>query len=387
MKPLSNTLGRIPFAAAALVLLFAAGCASERVTADYTMPARSVADVGAVSLLDIVSVAKLSGNRVQDGDSERAASLVRQHLSACLYQEGFYQTTDNIWGADAKGAAALGEIARQSESRHGYASFASMAPDATGRLELSLDLSVDAIRQQRSEEITLTSIPYVDLPPKENAAPRSIPNPDPSTHVKRTVAANYDVWTVTGTGSLLAKLFDAKTGKLVYERTFEVLPPDNDARCVPTLLRAVSAAITPAIRELIADISPHQESRSLEVNEDAHPRVVSLLAAKDYVDTVTEVDRLVEAKAQADPKDKDVYAPTFADFENKAVALEILGQYAEAKLAWEQVLTLQPGYAPAEAGVKRIDDVRAGTAAIKASGAKKTGGTDYKKDAVNNQTL
>ncbi len=369
---------------ASATALLAAGCASERVTADYTMPARAVADVGAVSLLDIVAAAKLSGNRVADGDAARAAALIRQHLSARLYQEGFYQTTDAVWGPDIKGAKAVGETASRNGSRHGYPAFAPMAPDATGRLELTLDLAVDATRVARNEEITLTTIPYVDVQRKEGSVPSSIPNPDPKTHSKRIVPVNYDVWTVSGTGTLLAKLFDVKTGKLVYEKSFDLEAPDDDPRCEPTLLRAVSAAVDPAIRDLVADISPHQESRSLDVNEDAHPRVVAFLAAKDFVDTVLEVDRLAAEKAKADPDDDDVYVPVVADFENKAVALEVLGQYGDAKLAWKKVLALQPDYPPAVAGVERVEKILAGAKAVRLSGAKKQG-TEFKRDAVNNQ--
>ncbi len=385
MKPISNYCFGVLTATAAMLL--AVGCASEHVTADYTMPARAVTDVGAVSLLNIVSVAKLSGNRIADGDDVRAAELVRQHLSARLYQEGFYQITDTIWGPDIKGAAAIGEFSRKNSSRHGYANFSSMAPDATGRLELELELVVDADRQVRNEEITLTSIPYVDTPRTDPYdRPSSYPNPDTSTHIKRVVAANYEVWKVSGTGSLKAKLFNSKTGKLVYEKTFEVSPPDNDPRCEPTLLRAIAAAVDPAIREILFDISPHEESRSLEVNEDAHPRIVALLAAKDFIDTVLEVEQLEIAKKKA-PTDKNVYTPVAADFENKAVALEVLGRYAESKMAWKEALKLQPDYAPALEGLKRIDGILSGKQKIKDSGAGKTGNTGYKKDAVNQQAL
>ena len=62
MNTLFQKSGRVSTAAVLLAALFAAGCASERVTADYTMPARAVADVGAVSLLNVVSAAKLSGS-------------------------------------------------------------------------------------------------------------------------------------------------------------------------------------------------------------------------------------------------------------------------------------------------------------------------------------
>jgi len=386
MNPLFLQPVRIPAVAALLAALLAAGCASERVTADYTMPARAVADVGAVSLLDIVSAAKLSGNRVADGDAARAAAIIRQHLSARLYQEGYYRTTDAVWGPDAGGSATVAKLARKNGSRHGYATFGSMAPDATGRLELSLELSVDATREARRETITLKSIPYVVEPGGENKPPISYPNPDPNTHVKRDVTANYEVWKVSGSGSLSAKLFDAKRGKLVYERTFEIAPPDDDTRSDPTLLRAVSAAVDPAIREIVADISPHQESRSFEVNEDAHPRVVAFLAAKDYVDTVLEVERLEAEKATAGPKD-DVYEPVAADFENKAVALEVLGEYELAKSSWRKVLALQPDHAEAKAGVKRIENVLAGREAIRGSGAKKAGDTGYKKGASSDQGL
>lgn len=373
--------------AAATFGLFLAGCASERITADYTMPAREIADVGAVNLLDIVSVAKLSGNRVVEGDSERAASLVRRDLSSRLYQEGFYQTVDSIWGPDAKGVASLGKYSNFRASRHGYASFASLADDATGRLEITLKLGVNASRRQRNEEITLTSVPYVmDERKDEFTVPSSRPAKS-AEWTKQTVSVNYDVWQVSGEGTLQAKLFETKTGKIVYERSFQIAAPDDDSRCEPTLLRAVAAAIDPAIKEIIADISPHQERRSLDVNPDSHPRVAAFLAAKDFVDTVLEVDRLENDWVTLGKKAPDPYEPTFADFANKAVALEALGQYAEAKMAWEKVRQMEPGYAPAVARVKRIESVLAGKQAIKDSGARKSGDTEYKKDAVSKQAL
>ena len=386
MKP--NTPSCLPFFALAALAVFMAGCASEHITADYTMPAREIADVGAVNLLQIRTAAKLSGNRVSAGDAERAASLLRRNLSACLYQEGFYQTVDSIWGPDYTGASAIGRYAGLRSSRHGYSSFASMADEATGRLDIAFVLGVDAAREERNEEIVLKSVPYIQLErADEFTVPSSIPNPNPETHSKRKVDVGYDVWKVSGKGRLKARLFEAKTGKLVYEKTFDIEPPDDDFRCEPTLLRAVSAALEPAVKAIVADISPHQESRSLKVNQDAHPRVAAFLAAKDYVDTVQEVERLENAWAARTPNAAKPYEPTFADFENKAIALEVLGQYAEAKLAWETVRQKKPDYAPAAAGIQRVELVLAGKQAIRDSGVKKSSDTGYKKEAVSKQAL
>ncbi len=377
---------RFHFGWLVVAALFSAGCASQNISANYTMPARKIADVGSVSLLEILTAAELSGNRVVDGDAERAAAMVRQNLSAQLYQERFYQTTDLIWGPSVKGASAILEHSKTTGSRHGYATFASIAPEATGRLEIQFKLSVDAARQRRTDTITLTSVPYV-IKYSKDGIPSSSPNPDPKTHSTREVVVNYDVWTVAGDGTLNAKLFNVKTGELVYERTFQIAPPDNDTRSQPTLLRAVSAAVEPAIKEIVADISPHQERKLLPVNQDAHPRVVALLSARDYVDTVQEVERLEAERLSADPKNDDVYTPVIADFENKAIALEVLGDFSAAKMAWQQALALDPLYVPATEGVSRIEEVLAGKKTIRQSGAKETGGTGYKKDAINTQTF
>ena len=83
---------------------FLAGCATEKITVDYVMPAKAVADVSKVNVAAIKVNAKVTGNLA--GDNKRNAGLVKQLLAMRLYKEGFYQVTDDIW-ATLEGASAM----------------------------------------------------------------------------------------------------------------------------------------------------------------------------------------------------------------------------------------------------------------------------------------
>ena len=79
-------------------------------------------------------------------------------------------------------------------------------------------------------------------------------------------------------------------------------------------MKALAAAVTPAVNGIVADISPYKESRELVAIEGGDERVVYLLNAKAFLEVVTVVEKLdVTGKAN------------FADFENLGIAQEAMG--------------------------------------------------------------
>ena len=163
---------------------------------------------------------------------------------------------------------------------------------------------------------------------------------------------------------------DGKDAPQKYENTFKIAMPEAGKfdSAKPSQLKALAAAVSPAIDGIIADISPYKESRELVAIEGGDERVVHLLNAKAFSEVVSVVEKLeVTGKAN------------FADFENLGIAFEAMGEFFSAKDAYAKAIKANPESATAKAGAKRIGDALSGKKAIKASGAKQNKDTKFSK--------
>ena len=313
MKNISK-LGLYGLSAGIAVLL--AGCAAEKITVDYVMPARAVTDVSKVNVAAIKVKANVTGNLA--GDNKLNAGLVKQLLAMRLYKEGFYQITDDIW-ADPKAASALEAAIQAKDAGHGYATLGAMGQGTEKVvIAVTLDLALDSKPVKKVMPFTLSTIPYK---PKE-----------------------------------------VKKGEITMPEA------DRFGTAQPSQLKALAAAVTPAVNEVVADISPYKESRELVAIEGGDKRVVHLLNAKAFPEVVTVVEKLeVTGKAN------------YADLENLGIAFEAMGDFFSAKEAFAKAAKANPESLTAKAGVKRVEDALAGKKAVKASGAKQNKDTKFSK--------
>ena len=187
--------------------------------------------------------------------------------------------------------------------------------------------------------------------------------PDPTRARVQKVTRQVDVFSITGAGNLTVKLTD-ENGKVVYEKQFPKLSyhfetSDKDHNSLPAKAAVVAEMIVPAIDEIVADLSPHKEQRDLVVNEDGDEKAVLLLKAQAFSETIKRLDDVLNGE------DKNA-----ADYENRGLAYEIIGDYAAAKGDFEEALKLAAGSKIATEGKARIEKIMAGQKALRKMDAK-----------------
>lgn len=352
---------------AGLSVLFS-GCQQEKIMVDYVMPARKVVDVSKVNVAAIRVKAKVTGNLA--GDSKRNAGLVKQLLAMRLYEEGFYKIADSIWN-DPDGASELEKLLKDKDAGHGYAMvMAGGQGNEKVVIDIDLDLALNANPVQKDKDFTLRTVPYKRKKVKDGMPPASEPDLKNAQTENRRVKVT--VYAVTAKGTLKAR-FSAPKGKtcpLKYENSFAIAMPAENRMdtAAPSQLKALAAAVTPAIEEIVKDISPAREPRELVAADGGDDRVVYLLNAKAFPEVVTVVEKLaVTKKANA------------ADYENMGIALEAQGEYFAARDAFKEAVKLNPQSLSAKAGQRRVDDAIAGKKAVKDQGAKQNKDTKFSK--------
>ena len=351
---------------AAGLAAFIVGCGTEKITVDYVMPAKAVTDVSKVNVAAIKVKANVTGNLA--GDNKQNAGLVKQLLAMRLYKEGYYQVTDDIW-ATPEGASELEQVIKDKAAGHGYASLAAMGQGTEKVvIDVTLDLALDCKPVKKELPFTLTTVPYKAK--TVEGVPTS--EPDAKATVTEKVKKEVTVYEVVAKGTLKAKFVGAngEDSPQKYENTFQIEMPKADCydSAKPSQMKALAAAVTPAVNGIVADISPYKESRELVAIEGGDERVVFLLNAKAFQEVVLVVEKLeVTGKAN------------FADLENLGIAFEAMGDFFSAKDAYAKASKLNPESQTAKAGLNRVQDALAGKKAVKSSGAKENKDTKFSK--------
>lgn len=341
-------------------LAILSGCSTEKIAADYMMPARQIDDVKSINVLAINVKANVKSSLAADDLSPQTAGMVKQLTTARLYKEGFIQTVDNVWGT-AQGGKKIEDFVKGKKSGHGHASFATINQNPEkGALNLTLALTADSKKVTKERDYTLTTVPYTKEV-KEGSTPTSKPGKPVVENVKK----SYQVFETTVTGTLKAELV-AKDGTKLYSAEYPVSMPADAAlsSASPSVMKAVSVAVGPAIDEVVADISPYKVTKEFEANQDGDKKAVLLLEAKAFSAAIEAVDALQEK--------------TYADYENQGLAYEASGDFNAAKGSYEEALKLKEDAKGALEGIARIDEVKNAAKQVKASGAKQDSSTTFK---------
>ena len=363
-----NKFSKIGLCGLTLALVAALSGCKTAIKVDRVQPAREVADVSKVDVVRIRVKADVKGN-LASGNAQ-CAELVRQLISTRLYKEGFYKVVDRISG-DAKGAAELEKMLKG--GKHGYVDLMAMGQGSEKVvIDVDLDLTLDAKPVQKEMDFTLKTVPYKVQPVKEGQMPVSVPVAAATTiqRVKQPVT----VFQTVAAGKMKVK-FAAPEGKecpAAYAKEFALAMPKEDqfGSAQPSALKALAAAVTPAVNGLVTDISPSRTTTEVEVAEGGDDRVATLLEAKDFSEVAIVVDKLDLINAAVE-----------ADYVNLGIAMEALGDFHGAKRAYKKAVDLKPeGKSEAgQAGLRRVETALAGKKAVKASGAKQNKDTKFSK--------
>ena len=350
--------------AAAVILV--AGCKTHQVSATYLLPAREVADVRSVDTILIDATAKLAGNQAAADDAQRVAALARQMLAAELYRRGFYRVEDAIWGS-LDGAAGVGHLVTLGGSRHGYSVFMTEESPAKATLKLEIDLSYNVEKSTQRQTYELTTTPYVIKRPK-GLVPFSVP--DPTATETRKVESSWDSWEWVGRGKLRVSLLPKNAAEPVYTRDFDLSVPSSAGIGVPPYLRAATAALAPAIKEIVSDISPSYEKRPLILSDGGDSRAMTLLEAGAFADAIELIESIPAEKA------------TIGDFENLGVAYEMMGDFRSASGAYERALAKAPENEALRDKMNTLAKAAKARKDVRESGAKANEDTSFKAPAI-----
>ena len=363
-----DTISRGCFCGVVLgIVSFLGGCASETIMVDYVMPAKAVAEVNKVNVVAIKVNSRVKGNLA--GDNQRNAGLVKQLLAQKLYKEGFYQVADDIW-TDPEKAAGLAKVINAQNPNHGYGEtfVAGGQTKAKVMIEIDLDLVLESKPVEKKVSFELTTIPYKPDANKPGEPPSSSPNPKAAK--VETETRSVTVYEFAGEGMLKARFvgLNGDPVPVTYASSSRILMPKSERSAMPSQLAALAEAVSPAIADIVADISPHRETRELQAIEGGDKRVVYLLQAKAFSEVVSLVERLESAG--------EVEA---ADYENMGIAFEAMGDFTGAKFAYEKAVRSDPESASAKDGAKRVEEALSGKKAVRDSGARQNKETKFSK--------
>jgi len=325
----------------AAAILTIAGCSVPTITANYTMPPEAISDVKGIDTMEIVVNVSLP-NSSDAADSAIARAAICERLAAGFGREGFFRTTDPVWGNPA-GADALASLVKSKNSRHGYARL--VTPPVTPRARIELNFKADVTSGERNQivDTKLTKVFYRVAYRKQeitwgsgerkNRETIQIPYSVPDRSEKSVARSKIKQYWINARGALEAKVID-KNGKVVYQKRFDNLSvaaqcDHSSLKAVPTKASVFSALSKDAIAAIVKDLSPHKESKQIKINKDGDKRGFYLLQALAFSEAVSTFENIDEKKR------------TFADWENLGVTYEVLGAYEDAQKCYETALKVK----------------------------------------------
>ena len=383
----------VVYAAMGGIALLMASCTSTKVTASFTMPPKAIAaeSLSKINTLKIVIDAKCTTDG-QKQDSTFISGILRERLAEKLYQKGYYNVSDVIWG-DAKGVQKAFDNAAVAKSGHGYAGFYTDSLDKIATMKLFFEGNIKSANKRGEQTYTLQEIPYREYTDKDGVPQsepdyKEVPVTDSKGNVKKDEAGNtiykkvpivhetkvtapYDYLEYAADCTVRAVITDAE-GKQVYERTFKAscgesgdikkhISRPTDAEIIARMFSDESV-----VGALVADISPVKVNRDLVVNESGDEKAVMLLKANAYSEALARLEELVKNAGKDGKKDK-------ANYENLGITYEILGDIGGAEYAYQK--------ADCQSGLKRIAELKA---AKKANKDAKSLRDAFKADKKNN---
>ncbi len=333
------------------LLLLAAGCQTYHDIA-YVYPAREVKDIKSVDALAISVNSKGSGNAFADNQLMWINGPLWQLVSSRFYDEGFYRTGDIIWGSPA-GVEQLKRNYADKNPRHGYVRL-STENVRFATLQIECDLKLETSSYKETRNFVIKDLPYRDIYQDKKFIGTA---PDYARMVTNSVNLQSDVFKAVGSGTLKAVLID-KNGQKVYEKSFPLsylqqISADKHG-ALPPVSEMVLAMVTPAVEQLVADVSPHREITSVAYPGGGDSGIAKLINAHAYAEAAQQSDAIRSRSA--------------ADYENQGFACEAIGEYSYALLCYQQSLKISGDREFAKQGVERLQKVMAGKALLQAAG-------------------
>jgi len=216
-------------------------------------------------------------------------------LAGLIYKERFYNVSDDIY-RNITGESQLQQVLR---GQHGYDLIHSYKPK-TSKIMAKAVVNIERKTGEDLIETQLVNQPYKTEYRKNKegySVPHAVPNYDRKSVRKRQDRVPYIK--ISATAQLNITIF-GKNGEKRYERLFKDLKfykkvgGSGDMAAVPTSLEIAASLFNDSIVATVKDISPHTETRLLEVNEDGDKTAVVLIKATAFSEAVRRLDKAIE---------------------------------------------------------------------------------------------
>jgi hypothetical protein len=327
-----------------LSLLFFVGCATPTLHVSYLVPPEKIVDINSIDVIKVNASTKLAGNVFNGSYNEAYVNgLISSRINARLTQTGYFKTIDSVWG-DVDGVSSLSKIIESKNHAHGYSNFTTDSEIKAAKLNIKIEADVKKSKYRKTSTYYLYTTPYI----KEYADKKPISKPDEENQQKRIVEYTGEVEELSGSANVFVEVID-KNGIKVYEREFNDVKYNRAVGMVlqeslPTGLNAVGEMVLPVIEEVIKDIAPHIEIKQPILNEDGDERAILLLRAQAFSEAI----ELLE--------NPDLFEKfEIGDYENLALAYEVIGDLFSAKYNFEKALEIDNASVISIEGIERIN--------------------------------
>ena len=369
----------------AALLLFT-GCAEQKseVYANFLMPPKEIKNVNDVKNIQI-DVNKIRINGLSKNAKKDVANMIKGKLSALVYKEQFLDVSDDILGKSLK------NFRKESKNYHGYGKFYTDNP-TTSKLKVDVNINIKKTTGKQRVVTKLVSQSYgVKMVGKKYPRPVAVKSGRPSVS---NVTNNVPFIQYVATADLDIKLYNSHN-KVVYTKSFPNLSltkklggSSKSVVELPTDLSIVSELLTNKLREVVFDLSPHNESRKLVINEKGNPTVVALMKATAFSESANRLDDVISKQETAietekkelklkfeeslkkakDQKAKDsltksynekvksLYKPLTADYENMGILNEILGDLETANYYYGEAVNADSANKLAKLSIQRVNN-------------------------------
>lgn len=329
-----------------LSLLFFVGCATPTLHVSYLVPPEKIVDINSIDVIKVNTSANLTGNAfVNTSNEDYINGLISSRINARLTQTGYFKTIDSVWG-DVDGVSSLSKIIESKNHAHGYSNFTTDSEIKAAKLNIKIEADVKKSKYRKTSTYYLYTTPYI----KEYDGKKPISKPDYDNRIEKSQSYTGEVEEIVGSATIYVEIID-KNGVKVYERDFDNLKYEcnvgmSNQKSLPTGLNVVGEMLIPVVEEVIKDIAPHKEIKTPVINEEGDERVILLLNAQAFSDAIEMLENpnlIKELK--------------IADYENLALAYEVIGDLFSAKYNFEKALEIDSASVISIDGIERINSI------------------------------
>jgi len=276
------------------VLMMACGCAPPRqIHANYILPPRQAIGLPGKTTFQLPEPdLHVTGDALTPSVTSVLGGYLKDRFTALIYQENAHQVADEF----CQSPKGLADLQRRIGNHHGYSNVHCPPNDPVlvymeGHVDIQRGKGLDQIEKQ------LVTVPYRSVKIPQTDGTEKIESKQLQPIYRRHVD-KIPFETLMATGDLHLTLKD-KRGNILYSNGFQGLKygvkvgGDSQPGALPTPVEIAARLFNAPLVEVVKDLSPHSETRSLVVNEKGDPMAVALMRATAFSEAMERLDNIL----------------------------------------------------------------------------------------------